>query len=351
MTDVKFPVCHLFYYPTQTILVDDDPDFLDAVSLLLRSDSSYRLFQSAKQALTHINSCNQHVDIIRRCYSSYKTGPFDSDTLSHVDIHQIYKEVYNPLRFSTPAVVVVDYSMPEMNGLDFCSALTNPYVKKILLTGQADTDVAVQAFNEGVIDQYISKKDQNLATKLNRSIASLQHYYFNRTFKLITDPVIANKQCGFVSDPGFITHFREVISAQNVAEYYLVDEPYSGFFMLDEKGNPSLLLVLEEARLSQHLQHCRSAGAPAELLDQLAAGELLPLFNVASEEGVLNEEMLTQWQKYYAASSRVAGSSYLCALLGEDRVSCLLRSYRPGDVASYHDHGNDPLSPSPKFLH
>jgi len=351
MTDVKFPICHLFYYPTQTILVDDDPDFLDAVSLLLRSNSSYRLFQSAKQALTHINGCNQHVEIIRRCYSSYKTGPFDSDTLSHVDIHQIYKEVYNPLRFSTPTVVVVDYSMPEMNGLDFCSALSNPYVKKILLTGQADTDVAVQAFNEGVIDQYISKKDQNLATKLNRSIASLQHHYFNRTFKLITDPVIANKQSSFVSDPGFINHFREVISRLDVAEYYLVDEPYSGFFMLDENGSASLMLVLEEARLSQHLQHCRNVGAPDELLDRLAAGELLPLFNVASEDDAMNTEMRAQWQKYYAPASRVADSSYFHAVLGADRVPCLLRTYRPEDIAAYRDHGNDPLSPPPKFLH
>src|SRR5690606_33452954 len=163
MTDVKFPVCHLFYYPTQTILVDDDPDFLDAVSLLLHSSTSYRLFQSAKQALTHVNGSNQHVEMIRRCYSSYKTGPFDSDTLNHVDINEIYKEVYNSERFLPPTVVVVDYSMLEMNGLEFCIALSNPYVKKILLTGQADTDLAVQAFNDRLIDQYISKKDQNLA--------------------------------------------------------------------------------------------------------------------------------------------------------------------------------------------
>jgi len=351
MTDVKFPICHLFYYPTQTILVDDDPDFLDAVSLLLRSNSSYRLFQSAKQALAHINNCNQHVEIIRRCYSSYKTGPFDSDTLSHVDIHQIYKEIYNPQRFSTPTVVVVDYSMPEMNGLDFCSALSNPYVKKILLTGQADTDVAVQAFNDGVIDQYISKKDQNLSHKLNLSIASLQHHYFNRTFKLITDPVIANKQCRFISDPGFISYFREVVSQQHIAEYYLVDEPYSGFFMLDEKGNASLMLLMEEARLNQHLEQCRSAGATAELLEQLADGALLPLFNIASEDNAVTGEMLAQWQKYYVKAGRVADSSYLYALLGADRVPSLLRAYRPEDIAAYRDHGNDPLSLPQKFLH
>ena len=350
MSDVKYPICHLFYYPTQTILVDDDPDFLDAVSLLLNRNSSYRLFQSAKQALEHINSNNQHADIIRRCYSSYKTGPFDSDTLNHVDIHEIYKEVYNPQRFSTPAVVVVDYSMPEMSGLDFCASLSNPYVKKILLTGQADTDLAVQAFNDGVIDQYISKKDQDLARKLNHSIASLQHHYFNRTFKLITDPVIANKQSRFISEAGFLEHFHQVVNEHRIAEYYLIDEPYSGFFMLDARGRVFIMLLLTEERLMTHLQQCRAENAAEELIDGLAAGQLLPLFNVAGEEEKTGAAILGQWQKYYVPAKRIAGTPYFSALLGADKAPSLLRTYRPELIAAYNDHGND-SSPAQKFLH
>lgn len=349
--DTSFPICHLFYYPTQVILVDDDPDFLDAVSLLLRRNLSYRLFQSASQALDHVNNSNQHIEMIRRCYSSYKTGPFDSDTLSHIDINEIYKEVYNPARFSTPTVVVVDYSMPEMNGLEYCMSLTNPYVKKILLTGQADTDLAVQAFNDGLIDQYISKKDQNLEIKLNRSIANLQQHYFSRAFKLITDPVIANNQSRFVTNPEFVSYFREVLEGHQIVEYYLLDEPYSGFFLLDGKGNMSVMLVLPEARLQNHLEQCRALLAPQDLVDALSEGKVIPLFNVSNNHEKVNANILSNWKKYYTAAHKVSDvAPYYCAVLASEKAKHLLRKFRPEDIVPYNEHIRAPPG-GQKFLH
>lgn len=351
--DINFPICHLFYYPTQVVLVDDDPDFLDAVSLLLRRNLSYRLFRSAAQALIHVNNSNQQTDMIRRCYSSYKTGPFDSDTLNHIDINEIYKEVYNPARFSTPTVVVVDYSMPEMNGLEFCMSLTNPYVKKILLTGQADTDLAVQAFNEGLIDQYISKKDQHLQTKLNRSIANLQQHYFSRTFKLITDPVIANNQSRFINNPDFVNYFREILSTRNIVEYYLIDEPYSGFFLLDEKGTVSILLILQEKKLQNHYRQCVADHAPNELLQALANGSVIPLFNVANEQEKTDPGILQNWRKYYVPAARVSDrAAYHCAMLSGEQAKSLLRKYHPEDIAPYSAHINAPQGGAgQKYLH
>lgn len=38
-------VGHPFYFPTQVVLVDDDPDFLDGVSLLLDKEHAERLEQ------------------------------------------------------------------------------------------------------------------------------------------------------------------------------------------------------------------------------------------------------------------------------------------------------------------
>lgn len=349
--DTSFPICHLFYYPTEVVLLDDDPDFLDAVSLLLRRDLSYRQFQSANQALDHVNNSSQHIEMVRRCYSSYKTGPFDSDTLNHIDINEIYKEIYNPERFSTPSVVVVDYSMPEMNGLEYCMSLTNPFVKKILLTGQADTDLAVQAFNDGLIDQYISKKDQNLQVKLNRSITNLQQHYFSRTFKLITDPVIANNQSRFINNPDFVNYFRDILLRDNIAEYYLIDEPYSGFFMLNEQGDVSILLILPEQQLEQHAAVCIAAGAPAALQSALSAGEQIPLFNIGHSSEAPEKNTLENWEKYYVAGSKISERApYYCALLKPPGSTRLLRNFQAENVTSYGKFINGPKN-SNKFLH
>lgn len=349
--DVSFPICHLFYYPTQVVLVDDDPDFLDAVSLILPRDLSYRLFQSARQALTHINDAQQHAELIRRVYSSYKTGPFDSDTLTHIEINELYKEVYNAQRFSTPSVVVVDYSMPSMNGLEFCASLTNPYVKRILLTGQADTDLAVQAFNAGLIDQFISKKDQDLEEKLKRSIATLQQQYFSKSFKLITDPVIANSQSRFISNPDFIAYFNALREQHKIIEYYLIDEPYSGFALLNAKGELSILLILPELGLEEHIRQCNTVGAPRQLVEALRKGELVPLFNISDDNEHIKKLLTDDWHKYYAPAKQVcAHAPYYCALIPREHASRLLRKYQPQNIHPYKAHIETTASGA-KFLH
>ena len=349
--DITFPVCHLFYYPTQVILVDDDPDFLDAVSLVLPRDLSYRLFQSPRDALNYINAAHQHADIIRRVYSSYKTGPFDSDTLTHIEINEIYKEIYNPERFSTPSVVVVDYSMPSMNGLELCASLTNPYIKRILLTGQADTDLAVQAFNEGLIDQFISKKDHDLEAKLTRSIATLQQHYFSKSFKLITDPVIANSQCRFINNPDFIDYFNAVRQRHKIIEYYLIDEPYSGFLMLNEEGQLFILLITTQERLRENLLQCQRLSVDKALCEHINKGEVMPLFNIADDDEHIQALLKTDWQKYYTPAHRVSPeSAYYCSLLDQSNAERLVRKFLADSVHSYKKYMQTPV-PTAKYLH
>ena len=349
--EFSFPVCHLFYYPTQVILVDDDPDFLDAVSLILPRDLSYRLFQSARQALTHINSAQQHAELIRRVYSSYKTGPFDSDTLTHIEINELYKEIYNVQRFNTPSVVVVDYSMPSMNGLEFCASLTNPYIKRILLTGQADTELAVQAFNAGLIDQFISKKDHDLEQKLRSSIAALQQQYFSKSFKLITDPVIANSQSRFINNPDFIAYFNKLRSRHKFIEYYLIDEPYSGFAFLNAKGGLAILLILPQLNLEEHIRQCTVVGAPQQLLDALRKGDLIPLFNVSDDNENLKKILAKDWRKYYTTAKKICDQApYYCALIQQEEASRLVRKYLPQDIQSYEAH-IETMASDTKFLH
>ncbi len=349
--DYTFPVCHLFYYPSQVILVDDDPDFLDAVSLILPRNLSFRLFQSARQALTHINDAQHHSELIRRVYSSYKTGPFDSDTLTHIDINEIYKEIYNPERFTTPSVVVVDYSMPSMNGLELCASLRNPYIKRILLTGQADTDIAIQAFNDGLIDQFISKKDHDLEGKLQRSIANLQQHYFSKSFKLITDPVIANSQSRFINDGEFIDYFNKVREQHKIIEYYLLDEPYAGFLLLDEQGVASLLLIMPEDELLENLKQCEAANAPKALISKLQQHEIIPLFHCADNDSLVAQLNSENWQNYYTKATQVAANTpFYCAILEQDQTARLLRNFAPDKIHSYRQHIAS-SSVTTKFVH
>jgi thioredoxin reductase (NADPH) len=62
-------------------------------------------------------------------------------------------------RNESVAMFVVDYRMPQMNGIDFLmSAIREfPDAKRVLLTAYADTDAAIRAINQVKLDHYLLK--------------------------------------------------------------------------------------------------------------------------------------------------------------------------------------------------
>lgn len=57
------------------------------------------------------------------------------------------------------ALVISDMNMPEMDGIEFLSRVKkiNPTITRIMLTGKADLNVAIQAVNEGNIYRFLTK--------------------------------------------------------------------------------------------------------------------------------------------------------------------------------------------------
>ncbi len=296
---------HPFYFPTQVVLLDDDPDFLDGVSLMLNRDLSYKLFQSANKALDYVNHAHQHVQFLQRCYTSYKTGPAESDALSHIDIGKLHLEILNSGRFQTCSSVIVDYSMPEMNGLEFLMKIRNPFIKKVLLTGQADMELAVKAFNKQLIDQFIDKHDPRLKLKLNAAIATFQEQYFSGSFKLITDPIIANNHDGFLVDAGFQHYFQELREQLDCVEYYMIDNPHNGFLLMDSDGKRQCLLIYTAEALEEHAEMLAEAGAPMELQAKVKAGELLPDYNGQEHPLAPGDKRLVDWRQRYHPTRRL----------------------------------------------
>ena len=73
------------------------------------------------------------------------------------------KEALDYMKDNVPDLVISDFLMPEMNGLEFLSEVKKlyPEVSKILLTGYADKENAIQAINEIGLYRYIEKPWSN----------------------------------------------------------------------------------------------------------------------------------------------------------------------------------------------
>ncbi|BCJ42026.1 fused response regulator/thioredoxin-disulfide reductase [Actinoplanes ianthinogenes] len=63
------------------------------------------------------------------------------------------------LRGGRVAVMLADYRMPQMNGIDFLEQAMDlfPHARRALLTAYADTDAAIQAINVVDVDHYLLK--------------------------------------------------------------------------------------------------------------------------------------------------------------------------------------------------
>src|SRR3954465_15339709 len=63
------------------------------------------------------------------------------------------------LRGNRVAVMLADYRMPQMNGIEFLEQAMDmfPHARRALLTAYADTDAAIQAINVIDVDFYLLK--------------------------------------------------------------------------------------------------------------------------------------------------------------------------------------------------
>ena len=77
------------------------------------------------------------------------------------------KDALNYLKENPRDVIISDYMMPEINGLEFLSAAKElmPNASMILLTGYADKENAIRAINEVGLYKYIEKPWDNYDNK------------------------------------------------------------------------------------------------------------------------------------------------------------------------------------------
>lgn len=296
---------HPLYFPTTTVFVDDNRPFLENLSLQLAPNAVFSLYESATKALEAITSQNQGISFARNVFSRYPyVEEFSSNTcVIDIDIDRIHHEVYNRDRFSQKSVVVVDYVMPEMSGLEFCRQVEKVGIKKILLTGKADEKLAIRAFNDGLIDRFITKSDNAALPTLNRMISELQNEYFMEIGSPLINMLAAGIY-GFLRDTEFAKVFERIKIERGIVEHYLCCNP-EGILMVDKAGVVSLLVICIEDDMQAHYEISLDQGAPQELLDALSTRKFIPYF---WESRGHYDPVLTHWKSLLHPAEVVDGN-------------------------------------------
>jgi CheY-like chemotaxis protein len=313
-----------YYFPTTVILVDNNEDFLINFSLQLDPNLAYRLFTSPADALAYINEPNQAQPLYERWFSE-QGGQASSITL---DLSMIVGELYSEQRFSEVSVVVVDYDMPHVNGLELCRRIESPHIKKILFTGKADEKTAVRAFNEGTIDRFLAKNEPSLAQSLEVYIEELQTAYFRDASETAVRGLEARGPA-FLRDPELAYFFSAVRREHRLVEYYLTLNP-PGFVCLSADGRPYLLLLRDAGDMQRQYRVAHERRAPQALLDLLKSGEVIPYF--PDGDGCYQSGD-TDWARHlHLAESVRCATEYLYVLLPDPAAFRV----GPGEILSYN---------------
>ncbi len=252
------------------LFLDDDIEFLQMLGLILPRQLQVELYAEPLAFLERMRAeparweadASQHVLMVER----WRQGrPLVPQVLHHW--------ARNAQRYDLVQICSVDYAMPHMHGLMVLEELHDWPGSRVLLTGQADEQVAVQAFNGGLIDQYISKVGAESMPRLMAAMDALQHRAHPR-LNTIWRAVLQPSQATLLQLPS-VSRALQAHAQSHWIEYVVLGEPF-GMLGLNADGGVQWLQLEPVHSLADLTDLIRSAGLPPEEVQAVAEGACLP---------------------------------------------------------------------------
>ena len=161
------------------------------------------------------------------------------------------EEAIKFLKSNTPDLVISDFLMPQMNGLEFLSEVNKMYpeVSKILLTGYADKENAIRAINEIGLYRYIEKPWDNADLMINIKSGIERSYLLSELRKKISELEAAKKELEKYS------HNLEQLVEERTADLKQSNAKLEGIFNYCADG---IVIVNEDGIIEQVNPACEN---------------------------------------------------------------------------------------------
>ncbi|WP_427914997.1 response regulator [Ramlibacter sp. MMS24-I3-19] len=259
----------LFQRPGTVVFLDDDPDYLEMLALVLPRHWHVRLFSRPRDCIEKLSAeppaweadAWQQQQIVDEWRAGKPLVP---------QILQYWARSAD--RYALTRVCVVDYSMPEMDGLQVLSELSEWSGARVLLTGQADEQVAVNAFNRGLIEQFIAKQmpdmSRHLVNVMQRLLAT-PHPRHAQTWRATLKP----EHNAVLRDLTVSAELSE-FAARRWVEHVVIGEPF-GILGMDAAGYASWLQLESPAGLPALAEVAVQAGLDPQAVEDIRHGRRL----------------------------------------------------------------------------
>jgi CheY-like chemotaxis protein len=270
------------FHPTTTILVDDVPSYLESVKDAAPAELPIMTFSSPEKAIEHIRRQN---DLAKARFGEFLDISTDTDRvvienriiqeqITRLSISGLNRKISVPTRFNEISVIICDYAMPSMSGTDFFEQLGDIPQKRILLTGEADETIAVKAFNDGIIDRFMTKGQRGVIKSLFGNINRFQRDYFRHRYAFLSSAYFLGES--LFAKPQFDALVAKLYNQFGFLEHYYVNFP-DGALMIDEGHTKKRLIAMLESDYDAIIEMLGDKdGVDAEFLASLRSRQVVP---------------------------------------------------------------------------
>lgn len=190
------------------------------------------------------------VDDEKMVTSAFK-ALFKVEGYTDVHLFNTPKDAIEYLKDNKPDLIISDFIMPEMNGLEFLTEAKKlyPEVSMILLTGYADKENAIKAINEIGLYKYIEKPWDNDDLMMNIKNGIERSHLLENLRNKITELEVAKKQLQDYSEN------LEKIVAERTADLSEANKKLSGIINYCADG---IIIVDGEGKILQVNPACEN---------------------------------------------------------------------------------------------
>ncbi|RYX96092.1 MAG: response regulator [Comamonadaceae bacterium] len=261
----------LYRRPGGVVFLDDDLDYLEMLSEVMPLDWYVRLFMRPTECIDELVSETplHDADAWRQQHivNRWRDGaPLIPQILA-------YWREDGTSRFGLTRVCVVDYSMPAMSGLRVLSEIKSWSGSRILLTGRADEQLAVSAFNRGLIEQFIPKQAPEIRLRLTDAIQFRLHVPDAR-YEQIWRATLSPEQHALLCNPVISMELENLALRHGWIEHVAIGAPF-GVVALDNKGQVSWLQLEPANKLSELAEMAEAHGWDVATVEGIRAGKTL----------------------------------------------------------------------------
>jgi len=291
----------LTIFPSETVFIDDDFIYAKLLTRNMRNDEGVAITPTSDTEIFLAQGENDFVYLNE----------------SNIDgrISKIIELSTEPLKAqkqltNTVSVIIADYLMPKINGIDFFKRIKSPYIFKILASNFVDTNYSKKttaAMNEGIINAVLDKKQKFYKT-LKQSICKGKNGFFSLiSSEILPKPLSKNDK---FSDPKLATFVWELVAEINPEYMWANPDLNSFFFKSRNTGADKTLYVVTSDDITDLCQSYQAEFASRKVIERLQSHE----FILASEDPFSMDG--SQWIELLRPAKKIKGqcNDYLVSL-------------------------------------